>query len=148
ERTEDIPLLAAHFAQKYARPGQPPCQIAPEAMDLLLKFPWPGNVRQLENAIERACVTAREGQIRIENLPQDLTRPTRSAAPLTVDLSRSLPEQLADLTASFEERYLRRALKKTRGHVGRCAKISGLSRRSITEKIAQYKIDKMLFKRE
>ena len=48
----------------------------------------------------------------------------------------------------FEERYLRRALKKTRGHVGRCAKISGLSRRSITDKIAQYKIDKDEFKKE
>jgi two-component system response regulator AtoC len=148
ERPEDIPLLAAHFTQKYARSGQPPCQMAPEAMELLLKYSWPGNIRQLENAIERACVTARDGQIRCENLPHDLTRPAKGSAPLTVDLTRSLPEQLAELTASFEERYLRRALKKTRGHVGRCAKISGLSRRSITEKIAQYKIDKTQFKQE
>jgi DNA-binding NtrC family response regulator len=148
DRPEDIPLLAAHFTHKYARAGQPPVQITPEAMEQLLKFSWPGNIRQLENAIERACVTAREGLIRPENLPQDLTRPPRTAAPLTVDLTRSLPEQLAELTASFEERYLRKALKKTRGHVGRCAKISGLSRRSVTEKIAQYKIDKAQFKQE
>ncbi len=148
ERVEDIPLLATHFTHKYARPGHPPCQIAPEAMELLLKFAWPGNIRQLENAIERACVTARDAVIRPENLPQDVTKPAKPSTPLTVDLTRSLPEQLAELTASFEERYLRKALRKTRGHVGRCAKISGLSRRSITEKIAQYKIDKTQFKQE
>ena len=65
-----------------------------------------------------------------------------------MDLTRPLPEQLADLTATFEERYLRKALRKTRGHVGKCAKISGLSRRSITDKIACYKIDKMTFKKD
>ena len=68
--------------------------------------------------------------------------------PFNVDLSRSLPEQLAELTAAFEERYLRRALKRTRGHVGKCATISGLSRRSVTDKIAQYEIDKKAFKAE
>ena len=65
-----------------------------------------------------------------------------------VDLARNLPEQLAEIVAAFEERYLRRALKRTRGHVGKCAKISGLSRRSITDKIAQYGIDKGEFKQE
>jgi DNA-binding NtrC family response regulator len=148
ERTEDIPLLATHFTQKYALPNQPPCQISPEAMELLLSFQWPGNVRQLENAIERACVTARDGIIKPENLPPDLTKPVTAQVPFTVDLARALPEQLQEMIASFEERYLRKALKKTRGHVGRCAKISGLSRRSVTEKIAQYKIDKAIFKRE
>ena len=65
-----------------------------------------------------------------------------------MDLSRSLPEQLAELTASFEERYLRKALRKTRGHVGKCATLSGLSRRSITDKITLYKIDKEQLKRD
>jgi DNA-binding NtrC family response regulator len=148
ERPEDIPLLATHFAQKYARPGQNVCQIAPEAMELLLGHHWPGNVRQLENAIERACVTARDNVIRPENLPVELTKPSKQRTAMNVDLSRPLPEQLAELTAAFEERYLRKALKKTRGHVGRCATISGLSRRSVTEKITQYKIDRSKFKRE
>jgi DNA-binding NtrC family response regulator len=63
-----------------------------------------------------------------------------------VDLSRPLSEQLSELTAAFEERYLRRALKRCRGHVGRCAKLSGLSRRSVTAKIGQYKIDTSQYK--
>ena len=84
------------------------------------------------------------------NLPADISRQGQAprGGTLNVDLGRSLPEQLAELTASFEEKYLRRALKKTRGHVGKCARISGLSRRSITDKIAQYKIDKKEFKQD
>jgi DNA-binding NtrC family response regulator len=149
ERLEDIPLLATYFAEKYSRPGQAsPCVVTPEAMERLLAYSWPGNVRQLENALERACVTARDGQIYPENLPAELTGTTPSRTSSSVDLSRPLPEQLAEVVASFEERYLRKALKKTRGHVGRCATISGLSRRSVTEKISQYKIDRTSFARE
>jgi DNA-binding NtrC family response regulator len=147
ERPEDVPVLAAFFTERYARPGQK-LHISPEVMELLVTHPWPGNVRQLENAIERACVTCRDGTIRPENLPTDVRhRSSQKKGGLQVDLSRPLPEQLSEITASFEERYLRRALKRTRGHVGRCARISGLSRRSITDKIAQYKIDKEEFKK-
>ncbi len=148
ERAEDIPLLATHFTQKYARPGGGPKQIAPEAMELLLRYRWPGNIRELENAIERACVTSRDDFIRPENLPPDIVKPASPKFPIPIDLSRPLAEQLAELTATFEERYLRRALRKTRGHIGQTASITGLSRRSITDKIAQYHIDKSQFKSE
>lgn len=148
DRLEDIPLLATYFAEKYSRPGQPPCAVTPEAMERLLGYSWPGNVRQLENAMERACVTARDGQIRPENLPPELTGTSQPKVPSQIDLSRPLPEQLADVIASFEERYLRKALKKTHGHVGRCATISGLSRRSVTEKISLYKIDRTSYSRD
>ena len=73
-------------------------------------------------------------------------RSPRTDHPLRVDLSKPLPEQLAHLTAYFEERYIRRAMKKSRGHVGKCAKICGLSRRSITDKVAHYQINKAEFK--
>jgi DNA-binding NtrC family response regulator len=148
DRPEDIPLLAEHFCQKYARPGQPPPQVTPDAMQVLLRCPWPGNVRQLENAIERACVTARDGQIGPQHLPPDVGRGRGGEAknPFQVDLARPLTDQLAEITRAFEERYLRRALRKTRGHVGKCATLTGLSRRSVTEKIAQYGIKKEEFK--
>jgi DNA-binding NtrC family response regulator len=146
QRPEDIPVLAAHFARKFARGGNGAFQIAPEAMELLLSCPWPGNVRQLENALERACVTARDGLILPENLPPDVRQPQRRRSVLKVDLSRPLPDQLAQLSAYFEERYLRAALRRCRGHVGRCAKLSGISRRSVSAKIAQYKIDTSIYK--
>ena len=148
ERTEDIPLLATHFAQKYSKSTPP--EISPEAMKILLDYPWPGNVRQLENALERACITASNGVVRTTDLPPETVRPEQAGekqSPFQVNLDRSLPEQLADIIAKFEDRYLRKALRKTRGHVGKCAKITGLSRRSVTDKIAHYTIDKEEFKR-
>src|SRR5262249_50857260 len=102
DRPEDIPGLGLHFCQRFPRPGRPACEVSPEAMDVLLRCPWPGNVRQLENAVERACVTARDGVIRPHNLPPDVagkgTPDGRTA--LAVDLSHPLPEQLAELTAA------------------------------------------------
>jgi len=148
DRPEDIPLLAEHFCRKYDRAGRTPVQIAPETMQILLKCEWPGNVRQLENAIERGCATAREGIISPNHLPPDVLGKPQGKHPMQVDLARPMAEQLAEITRAFEERYLRRALRRTRGHVGKCAKITGLSRRSITEKISLYKIDKADFKQE
>ena len=151
DRPEDIPILSSHFAQRYTRGNQSPPVVTPEAMDVMQAYNWPGNIRQLENAIERACITARDGVILTSHLPPDVARgalAAKSGSSLTVDLARSLPDQIAELTARFEERYLRKALRKTRGHVGKCATISGLSRRSITDKIAQYKIEKSDFKGE
>ncbi len=149
ERPEDIPVLVAHFCQKFSRSGQKPAEITPDAMEMLVKCPWPGNIRQLENAIERACVIARDGVITRKTLPPDVEgRGDGKPHPFQVDLARSLPDQLAEMTAEFEKRYLRKAMKKTRGHVGKCAEITGLSRRSITDKIAQYGINKDDFKRE
>jgi two-component system response regulator AtoC len=142
ERPEDIPLLTAHFTQKYCRPGQAPKQVTPEAMEVLLRYSWPGNIRELENAIERACVTSRGEWLLPENLPHDIVAPAKTKVPFAVDLSRPLTDQLREVTASFEARYLRRALKKARGHIGRTAEIAGLSRRSVSEKLAQYEIDK------
>ena len=103
ERLDDIPLLVAHFCQKFARPGQPPAQISPEALERLMQFDWPGNIRQLENAIERACVTARDGVIRPANLPPDLAgRAKEGKSPLQVDLNRppARPARRADARCS------------------------------------------------
>ena len=146
ERPEDIPLLATHFAEKYAKPGEAPKPIAPDAMELLLSYRWPGNIRELENAIERAMVTAQDRLIRLENLPSEIVAGPAPKLPFHIDLSRPLPELLRNSVAAIEKQYIRKALKKTRGNVGRCAKICGLSRRSMTNKIAEYQIDKAVFK--
>ena len=146
QRLEDIPLLVNHFCQKYAM-NEKPKEVAPEAMQVLMEYHWPGNIRELENVIERACITTREPvieQIQIESVRRrDGNRRRRK-----IDLSRSLPDQLKEITASFEKRYIRKALRKTRGNVGRCAKICGVSRRTITAKIAEHEIDKSEMKEQ
>jgi len=146
ERPEDIPLLATHFTEKYARPGESAKHISPRAMEVLLNYSWPGNVRELENAIERACVTSGDNLIEVENLPTELLAPPKPKVPWQVDLERPLTDVLQEAVGQIEEQYIRTALKKTHGHVGRCASICGLSRRSITSKIAQYNLDKAVFK--
>lgn len=146
ERPEDIPLLATHFAQKYARPGEPPKQISPKAMEALLNYRWPGNIRELENAIERATVTSMGHVIQTENLPPELVNPPQPKFSSHISLDRHLPELLREAVSSIEQQYIRKALKKAHGNVGRCARICGLSRRSITAKIAEYKLDKAAFK--
>jgi two-component system, NtrC family, response regulator AtoC len=146
ERVEDIPLLATHFAGKYAKPGDQPKTISPEAMELLINYWWPGNIRELENAIERACVTTRDNSIRPENLPAELSAPASPRMPFHVDLNRPLPEMIREAVAMIEQQYIRKALKKTHGNVGRCAKLCGLSRRSITNKIVEYNINRACFK--
>ena len=93
-------------------------------------------------------MTARGPAIEPSDLPLDLLRPTRGPSLRPVDLSKPLPELLKEATADLEKQYLRRALKKTRGNIGRCARLSGLSRRSISAKLAEYQIDKDEFKHE
>jgi DNA-binding NtrC family response regulator len=148
ERSEDVPLLATHFAKKYARSGEPPRNISPAAMEKLLQHTWPGNIRELENAVERACVTAHGDKIEPADLPPEVLAPHASAPAYKIDLSRPLPDLLREATVELEKQYLRKALKKSRGNVGRCAKICGLSRRSISAKLAEYQINKDEFKRE
>jgi DNA-binding NtrC family response regulator len=146
ERPEDIPLLAAHFAQKYSRPGESPKQFSPQAMDALIKHPWPGNIRELENAIERSCVTSLNGCIQLENLPAELTAPIPKKQPFNIDLDRPLRDLLQEISADVERQYIRKALEQSHGHVGRCAKMCGLSRRTLSARIADFQINKAVFK--
>ena len=129
---------------KFARASEPPKKIAPDVMEVLLNYSWPGNIRELENAIERACVTSRGAMIEMHNLPPDLVNPSASKA--LVDLDKPLAMLLKENLAQIEEQYIRKALQKTQGHIGRCARICGLSRRTITTKIAEYGLDKSVFK--
>jgi DNA-binding NtrC family response regulator len=146
DRAEDIPLLATHFTRKYALPGEESRQISPQAMDVLLHYRWPGNIRELENAVERACVTARDGTVRPEDLPPEVVTPGKPRHQFAVDLHRALPDILREVSADIEQQYIRKALKKSQGNIGRCAKLCGLSRRSISAKIAEYAINKAVFK--
>ncbi len=145
DRLEDIPLLANHFAALYARPDEPLKRFSQCATDLLLSYSWPGNVRELENVVQRACLTARGEVIEPENLSRELNNPTLEKRALSVDLSKPLPELIREAVATVEAQYLRKALKKVRGHVGKCARLCGCSRRSITAKLAEYGIDRHEF---
>ena len=146
ERPEDVPLLAAHFVEKYSPPGEPAKKIAPKTMDALLQYRWPGNIRELENAIERACVTSLNGFIYPENLPGEVLSQGPAKVPYAIDLNRRLPELLNHICAEVEQEYIRKALEQSRGNVSRCASICGLSRRSLSAKLSSYQIRKEIYK--
>ena len=121
-------------------------QFSPAAMKVLLAYSWPGNIRELENIIERFCVTVRDDVIRLEDLPAELLHPELQEFRLTVDLDRPLEDYLSEAIANIERAYLRKALIQTRGHIGQCASLCGLSRRSVAIKMAQYQLRKSEFK--
>jgi two-component system response regulator AtoC len=146
KRPEDIPLLATHFIQKYTRPGETPKQMSPRALDRLLEYSWPGNVRQLENAIECASITSRGPLIQPEDLPPDIVNPTVSKMPHHINLDRPLHQVVKEVVAEVEQQYIRKALQKAHGNVTRCAVLCGLSRRAMTAKLSDYRIDKSVFK--
>jgi len=145
ERPEDIPLLAEHFAEKYARVGEAPKKFSTGAMQRLLQYSWPGNVRELENLVERMSVTSRRNVIEEDDLPGELNSAHPSFGSVHIDLSRPLRSLLQEVTAYVEKQYILKALRKTRGHVGRAAKMCGYCRRSITAKIAEYQLDRSAF---
>jgi DNA-binding NtrC family response regulator len=147
DRPEDIPLLVTHFLNKYARANEPAKRVSPEAMDRMLVYRWPGNIRELENAVERAAVTTVGETINVDNLPSRVTGHSVEEKPrFEIDLAQPLPYYLNQATEQIERQYILKALEKSRGNVGRCAELCGLSRRSISGKISQYEIDKYPFK--
>ncbi len=144
-RPEDIPALSAHFIEKHAKHGEAAKQITAQALDVLLHYAWPGNIRELENAIERACVTSHDRFIGAEDLPPDLNGSSLPVRPSSADSQKSLAEQVSDAVAQIESQYIRKALMQTHGHVGESARICGLSRRCISAKIAKYQLDRLSF---
>jgi len=118
ERPEDIPLLFEHFASKHA--GGRPVKVTRAAMAKLIAFPWPGNVRQLENEVRRALVLA-DGAIDLAELSADVVRGGPSAA-------RGSGLHLRSRVDALESSLVEEALAKTRGNQTRAALMLGLSR--------------------
>jgi DNA-binding NtrC family response regulator len=149
ERPEDISLLAMHFLDRLKTKSTPPVTaIDYEAMQALLAHPWPGNVRELENAIKAAVAMADGATIHRDTLPASVApRPGQGigAGPM-IDIDRPLPEVTEALISQVERDYFAQLLERYRGNVARCAKHSGLSRRSVAQKLQKYDLDRTLFK--
>jgi len=138
ERKEDIPLLVDHFIHKYSRElGKPIEGIAPEALNCLLNYSWNGNVRELENVIERAIVLTESHRIEVENLPVEIENP-KEESKLSL-----LNDELSIKKASryLEIDLIRKALRKTNGNHTHAAKLLEISHRALLYKIKEYGID-------
>jgi DNA-binding NtrC family response regulator len=137
ERSEDLPLLIEHFVRRAARQNRRPVEgVEARAMEHLQGYPWPGNVRQLENTIERMVVLAKGPYLTEEDVPQDV-RQWRDEADV-VDLG-ILNFQEARLL--FERRFLKAALRRHNGVIAQVADAIGMSRKNLYMKLENLDID-------
>ncbi len=139
ERREDIALLVRHFLKKYTEEMQKDIlDISSEAMRLLLAYEWKGNVRELENVIERALVMTEGDRISAEFLPEELAG-TQSEILLKIPESRLLMKSVMKEVNEMAERTLiARALRQTANNRTRAAKLLQISHRALMYKIKEY----------
>lgn len=140
ERREDIPLLANHFLQKFSTENQRDIiEIDPAAMSLLCGWPWPGNIRELSNVIERAVVMNTGAVIFAEDFPASFHHPTSHSAEAKPEQSgeRNLKEEIK----REERRIIMEVLEQEEGNRTRSALMLGISRRALMYKLQEYGID-------
>jgi DNA-binding NtrC family response regulator len=125
ERAVDIPLIARQFLRLFGKANPPTLTV--EALDVLSRYPWPGNARELRNVIERVVLLAHGPQIRASDLPLQL--PGAGAA------SSSSP---AVSLAELERRHIESVLHNTNWHQGRAASALGISSKTLYRKIREY----------
>jgi two-component system response regulator PilR (NtrC family) len=137
ERREDIPLLVAHFLKKMsAELGRTVRGVTPEALAILESYRWPGNIRELENVIERALVLGSGDMLDVDALPPNLKGP-RDAPDVPVEI----PEHGLDLQATLdqiEQRYIQLALARTGGVQTHAAELLRVSFRQLRYKLQKY----------
>ncbi len=140
ERREDVPLLADHFLGKYAEQmGKAVSGIARGAMDLLVQYHWPGNIRELENVIERAVALEGTPAIMVESLPPTV----RGMAPARGGQKDTFPDSGFDLEAhvkEIERDYIAQALLRAGGVQVKAAELLGMSFRSFRYYVKKYNL--------
>ena len=142
ERPEDIPILVAHFIRRISKDvGKTVRGISPDALGIIERYHWPGNIRELENVIERAIVLGSGEQIVAEALPPHLARP-REGSEFPVDIPGTGLD-LEALLADVELRYIRLALERAGGLQTRAAELLRLSFRQFRYKIQKHGIKTM-----
>jgi DNA-binding NtrC family response regulator len=134
ERRADMPLLLAHFLRRFC-PGRVPPGIGPRAWEALMEYPFPGNVRELAHAVERAVVLARGSEIDVDHLPEDITGIRQEA---TRDAKL---QPLTEASKTFEKRHVARALQLANGNVYEAAKLLGISVKTLRQKIERHGIE-------
>jgi two-component system, NtrC family, response regulator AtoC len=136
ERKEDIALLVAHFVDKFRTDSSSsPITVSQSAMRRLMAFRWPGNVRQLENAIERAIAFA-GGRSQIDDC--DLPIEVQQAEEPALSAALALPDEgidLDDFIARIERELIQRSLERTHGNKGQAARLLNVKRTTLVEKI-------------
>ncbi|MFN3533694.1 MAG: sigma-54 interaction domain-containing protein, partial [Candidatus Brocadia sp.] len=144
ERREDIPLLVNHFIKKYAAQQRVAINsISQEALHLLLAYNWPGNIRELENAIEYAVTFCTSDIIVPENLPKNLTDGETPSGIFPIELSTIESIDLQETLSEAERKLLLWAYQKTNGNQVRMSEMLRIPRTTLQNKLAKHNITKI-----
>ncbi len=133
ERPEDIEALAEYFLQQCSK-----ARLREDTLRLLLAYSWPGNVRELRNVIIKAAVMARDSVLAPEDLPTELLR-ALGTGPHDAVAGSAVPKVPTDL-GELERHTILHTLEKVNGHQGQAAELLGISRRTLSRKLKQYRI--------
>ncbi len=134
ERREDVPLLIEHFLDRFGGAAGREVTLSPEAMRLLLRYPWPGNIRELENTIQRLVVLAEDDEVRPSDLPMHL-------------LVHDLPDEggagmtLEEEVEALERRRINAALRRHAFVQARAARELGITPRQLAYKVRKYDLE-------
>jgi DNA-binding NtrC family response regulator len=143
ERSEDIPVLAYHFLRKAeAKVNKKVDRFSQDALDLLRSYGWPGNLRELENIIERAVVLSSNQQVEVAHLPLYL----RDASPIQVTTQEGFVQAKERVVAMFEKEAVARFLSEARGNISVAAQKAGITRRNFHRLLSKYSINTKKFK--
>lgn len=133
ERIEDIPALAQHFLSYHAQElGRTIRSIAPDALELLKRYPWPGNVRELDNVIQRAVILAERDEVTLEGLSLE------TASTQLRDLLELLDQPYRDAAKAFDQRYFARLLARFGGNKSKAADFAGIDRTVLYDHLNRY----------
>jgi DNA-binding NtrC family response regulator len=134
-RREDIQLLLVHFVDKYAALyARPPLRISPAVLEILQRYAFPGNVRELENLVERLQVLHAGEEIQPRHLPPGLDRSSAGGSEIVQCFRTELP--LRQAVRDFERRFIDRVLAEESGNRSATARRLGISRKALWEKLA------------
>lgn len=141
ERQEDINLLATQFLERFAQENNADVVgFDDRAMECLMHYRWPGNIRELSNAIERAVVMSTGRLVFVEDLPERITSAMPEEVPVVVDGQEPQTRSLHELVAEHEAHVISDALRRNGGSRVRTAQNLGISRRSLLYKLQEYGI--------
>ena len=136
ERKEDIPPLAEYFLKFYGEKNhRETVQILPESLDLMMRYDWPGNVRELENTIERGVIIARSEYLTPDELPPNIRKIAESTTRYSSEVT------VGSTIKEMEKEFIAQTLASVAGNRTRTAKLLGITRKTLQNKIREYKLD-------
>ncbi|MFH0793464.1 MAG: helix-turn-helix domain-containing protein, partial [bacterium] len=141
QRVDDLPLLVAHFIERFNKANNRKItRLNEAAMAALRKYSWPGNVRELENLIERLTILHGEGEIGVENLP-DRIRALGTGPSVSLDHFPEEGVNLNKLLEEYEDNLIVQAMKKAKGVKNQAAKLLNINRTTLVEKLKKKNLD-------